>query len=358
MSEKPSSKKKQISPDWLVQGILTKIGDTFDRLTGRGWKPSSSLATSELIERLKRLVDAEARESEDKRRFVPHNIKLKMQWDKFSADAEDSLRKLETELLAALVDHINDKRYYTYAPIMLEVKPDYFTNGVKLFAGFEKSDEDEREKVIDVPMPGLKDIVSTPVQASPAPNRSRVIVHFDLQGRAMQKELVFEAGKRLTAGRTTENDLAIADASVSKMHASLMLNTERQLVVADTGSTNGTFIDGKRISYGKAVTFSADQKLKLGTVEIAFEIIEQPAEAVVEPSPEIKEPEVYSIGEFEFTSKIDKPDEPESTVPTETVASLPMPESAILKPDPVEVPKPTEPSIDLNLSDDERAISK
>ena len=59
MSEKTSSSKNKITPDWLVQGILTKIGDTFDRLTGRGWKPSSSLATSELIERLKKLVDSE-----------------------------------------------------------------------------------------------------------------------------------------------------------------------------------------------------------------------------------------------------------------------------------------------------------
>ncbi|HNQ16233.1 MAG TPA: hypothetical protein PKM58_11750, partial [Pyrinomonadaceae bacterium] len=78
MPDNSSTAKKTISPDWFVQGILTKIGDTFDRLTGRGWKPSSSLATSELIERLKALLDAEVKIADDGRKYVPHNIKLKI----------------------------------------------------------------------------------------------------------------------------------------------------------------------------------------------------------------------------------------------------------------------------------------
>ena len=356
MSEKPSSTKKQISPDWLVQGILTKIGDTFDRLTGRGWKPSSSLATSELTERLKRLVDAEVRESDEKRRFVPHNIKLKMQWDKFSTDSQGSLKKLETELLTALVDHINDNRYYTYAPITLAVKPDYFTSGVKLFAGFEKSDEDEREMAIDVSMPGFKeDALAQPQNSPTPPERSKVLVRFDLHGSAIQKELTFEGGQRLTVGRTKENDLDVDDASVSKMHASLMLNSERQLVVADTGSTNGTFIDGESISYGKAVTFSVSQKLKLGTVDLTFEIAEQPVEVKVKSEPELNQTEAYTVGEFEFTSRIEMP---EPSVPAETLASIPMPENSVVKSDAVEVLRPTEPGLDLNLPGDEKAISK
>ena len=356
MSEKPSSSKKQISPDWLVQGILTKIGDTFDRLTGRGWKPSSSLATSELIERLKQLADSEVREEEN-RKFVPHNIKLKMQWDKFSTDSEDSLRKLETELLTALVDHINDKRYYTYAPITLGVKPDYFTSGVKLFAGFEKSEED-RETAIDVSMPGFKDEALAHIPDAPlTPDRTEAVVRFEIQGQPIHKTLRLEASQRISIGRTKENDLAVDDTSVSKMHASLMLNTEGQLVVADTGSTNGTFVDGERISYGKAVTFSAGQKLKLGSVELAFEILEQSVAKEAEPGPELAKTEAYAVGEFEFTRKISEPDEPKPTPPAETVASIPMPEN-LIKTATVEHPKPTEPSIDLNLPEDEQAISK
>ena len=122
-NKKQSSRKN--SPDWFVSGILTKLGETFDRLTGRNWQPSSSLATSELSEKLKKLLDAEVKDLGAKGRFVPHNIKLKMQWDKFSTDADSAMKKLENELLIAAIDHINDRRYHTYAPIKLEIKPDW-----------------------------------------------------------------------------------------------------------------------------------------------------------------------------------------------------------------------------------------
>jgi len=110
-----------------MRGVLTKLGDTFDRLTGRRWTPSSSLATSELIEKLKKLLDTEVKDLGAKGKFVPHNIKLKMQWDKFSTDSEEAITRLENELKIATIDHINDNRYHTYAPIHLEITPDYFT---------------------------------------------------------------------------------------------------------------------------------------------------------------------------------------------------------------------------------------
>ena len=68
--------KKNITPDWFVQGLLTRIGDMLDKLTGRSWKPASSLATSGLIERMKSLLTSEIRKDEEGRSFVPHNITL------------------------------------------------------------------------------------------------------------------------------------------------------------------------------------------------------------------------------------------------------------------------------------------
>lgn len=287
-----------MTPDWLVQGVLTKLGDAFDRLLGRGWKPSSSLATSELIERLKALLDAEARVNGDQRRFVPHNIKLKMQWDKFSTDSEQALKRLETELLTATIDHINDKRYYTYAPLSLQVKPDYFTEGVKLFVSFDGGD-DEREAQIDMATGPSNDDSSVEHPAS----AETVIARFNLAGENKEKKLNLEAGKRLSVGRTKENDLALGDASVSKIHASLMLNREGALVVADTGSTNGTFIDGERIPYGKARALASGHKVKFGDVAVELEFLPKPAAPAADA--EVPTTETYTVGDFEFTKRLE-----------------------------------------------------
>lgn len=329
MAENPQTPKKSITPDWLVQGILTKIGDTFDRLTGRGWKPSSSLATSELIERLKRLLDTEAKENGEKRKYVPHNIKLKMQWDKFSTDSRESLKKLEDELLTAAVDHINDRRYYTYAPLTVEVKPDYFTSGVKLLVSFDKF-EDEHEAEIDVSVPGAKGDVNLPETVRES-LRETVIARFTVAGQPFEKRLMFEEGNRLSVGRTKENDLAIDDPSVSKFHASLMLNANGRLVVADTGSTNGTYVNNERIAYGKAVEVSQNDRLKFGMVNVSLQIIPKPASPPPAPL-ELPKTETFSVGEFEFTKRIEEI-EPTETSPAKTEASL---------------PAPTDPGIDRN----------
>ncbi|MDQ3061421.1 MAG: FHA domain-containing protein [Acidobacteriota bacterium] len=280
MSEsKITPTRRSFSLDWLMRGVLTKLGETFDKLTGRNWKPSSSLATSELAERLKFLLDAEAKDTGDNKKFVPHNIKLKTQWDKFSTDSETALRKLEDELLIAAIDHINDKRYHTFAPMNLEIKPDYFTEGVKLFASFDHFDEEKREAAINVTVPDLKNVLLNPQPEVPAaPEKELFTAEFTIKDEVRKKELAFASRERLSVGRTKENDLWLDDASVSKVHAALVLNSENQLMVADTGSTNGTFINDQRIAYGKAIQIKSGDKLKFGTVEVALNRIAKAVE--------------------------------------------------------------------------------
>jgi pSer/pThr/pTyr-binding forkhead associated (FHA) protein len=263
---------KGITPDWLVRGVLTKVGDMFDRLTGRGWKPSSTLATSELIEKLKSLLDSEVREDTPGCKFVPNNIKLKMQWDKFSTDSEEGLRKLEAEMLAAVVDHINDKRYFTHAPLALEIKPDYFTPGVRLLVSFDKLSDEDHEAALNLGVPGeaasdgnLDDELA-PVSAA---DRS-FIATYSLNGIDKTKRLNFADKKRQSVGRTKENDLVIEDPSISKIHAALTVNGDGRLVVADTGSTNGTFVENSRIAYGKAAVVAPDGWVMFGTVKVKF----------------------------------------------------------------------------------------
>ncbi|HVQ55777.1 MAG TPA: FHA domain-containing protein [Pyrinomonadaceae bacterium] len=319
MQNAPQSAKKSVSADWLVRGVLTKIGDIVDRMTGRRYKPSSSLATSELIERMKFLMDSEAL-TEDGRTFVPHNIKLKMQWDKFSTDSEESLRALEYEFLTAAVDHVNDKRYYTKAPFHVEAKPDYFTSGVKLFVSFDKFVDDEREAGITVAVPG-----ETPHPIAEAPVAEPVVrpivVRYSFGGNPFQKELRVKEGKRLSVGRTKENDLSIDDPSISKYHASLMLDAQGILHVADTGSTNGTFVNGERIAYGKAVAVSERDKVRFGLVEAQFQsprkavVTEVLPEAVPEVVADIPKTESYSVGEFQFTKRM------ETIAPATTIAA-------------------------------------
>ncbi len=308
------NKTKTFTPDWFVQGVLTKLGETFDRLTGRGWNPSSSLATSKLTEKLRFLLDSEAKVLEGSGTFVPHNIKLKVQWDKFSMDSEEDLIGLKNELHTAAIDHINDRLYYTYAPINIEVKTDYFAEGVRLLASFGAfSDEEDDEAAVNVTIPNLRrdDLIQNKIsvalnQVEIEQERSSFQVVFEAAGKQNSFEIDFTKKKRFSVGRAKESDLSINDKSVSKIHASLVLGSEKQLMVADTGSTNGTFIDERRIAYGKAFEIADGTRVRFGTIVVAFKRLGSLDDsAVVEQT----------------LDDVPLPDEKQANAPPETIAA-------------------------------------
>ena len=313
MPDNTESSKKNITPDWFVQGALVRIGEMFDKLTGRSWKPASSLATSGLIERMKTLLTSELRKDDEGRNFVPHNITLKMQWDKFSTDADESLKKLENELLTAAVDFISDNRYYTHAPLKLEVKPDYFTEGVKLFVSYDHFDEERGERELNVTVPAAKvsDLIPAGIETdmskiatAPSAPTGQLVVKYDLGTGTAEKQFELAAGRRLSIGRTKANDIPLDHTSVSKMHASLMLTSEGKLVIADTGSTNGTYLNDERIAYGKAIEIFDGDRVKFGVIDVKLQFVPHLAtpEVVDEVSPDAPT-EAFSIGEFQFAKK-------------------------------------------------------
>jgi len=83
--------------------------------------------------------------------------------------------------------------------------------------------------------------------------------------------LVFKpGGKRLNVGRASDNDLCLNDASVSKIHAAVVMNAQETLLIADTGSTNGTYINGRRISYGESRQIEDGDVVGFGDIEVRF----------------------------------------------------------------------------------------
>jgi len=66
-----------------------------------------------------------------------------------------------------------------------------------------------------------------------------------------------------TVGRHSQNHFQIEDVSVSASHCEIILNG-KELVVRDCESTNGTFVDGKRI---REATLTAGQILRFGSIE-------------------------------------------------------------------------------------------
>jgi hypothetical protein len=268
--QKPTTKKKrqEALPERLLRRVLESMGDVVDRKFGRTVAPKGGLTTSQLIERMKKLIDERVRDEGRKGRIAPHHLKLKVEWGTHSEAPPEIIKDLEHEILAAAIDHINDHRYRTMAPMKVETEVDIFTTGISVdptFGEFEEelrqADEAERSAQLEVPH-------RSPFEKIPDVN---LIARVTIGNEAHEVPFALKpGGKRLSVGRVSDNELALNDASVSKIHAALTMNQQGTLLVADTGSTNGTYINGRRISYGEARQIVEGDVVGFGDVEVRF----------------------------------------------------------------------------------------
>ena len=271
---KPDAKKRrqEALPERLLRRVLEGVGDVVDRKFGRTVEPKSGLTTSQLIERMKRLMDERVRDEGSKGRIAPHHLKLKLEWGTHSEAPQEIITELEHEILAAAIDHINDHRYRTLAPASIETEVDIFTTGISVSPTFGEFEEELRRE--DEANRAQQEDLNIPKGVPPIPD-VMVDARVTLRDRNYAVPLTFKpGGKRINVGRVSDNELSLNDTSVSKVHAALMMNNEGTLLVADTGSTNGTFINGRRITYGEARTIETGDVVSFGDVEVRFKRME------------------------------------------------------------------------------------
>ena len=259
-------KREEALPERLLRRVLEGMGSVVDRRLGRTVDPRSGLTTSKLIERMKRLIDERVRDEGNKGRIAPHHMVLKVEWGTHSEAPPEILSDLKNEVLAAAIDHINDHRYRTLAPVAVEAEVDIFTTGISVDPNFGEFEEDLRRQ--DEEMRAAKTGVPIPGAAPPMPD-IQVIARVTTPGGTREIPLIFKpGGRRLNVGRASDNDLTINDTSVSKIHAALLMTAEGTLLVADTGSTNGTYLNGRRISYGESRLIEDGDVVGFGDVEV------------------------------------------------------------------------------------------
>jgi hypothetical protein len=263
----PKKKREEALPERLLRKVLENMGDVVDRKFGRTVEPKSGLTTSKLVERMKRLIDERVRNEGARGRIAPHLMKLKLEWGTHSEAPPEILKDLEHEILAEAIDHINDQRYRTLASVRVETDVDIFTTGISVDPTFGEFEEELRQQ----------DEAKRAAHAGKAPAARPTVPDVDVIARVTLRAgtrkipLVFKpGGSRLNVGRGSDNELCLNDTSVSKIHAALVMNQQGTLLVADTGSTNGTHINGRRIAYGESRPIEDGDVVGFGDIEVRF----------------------------------------------------------------------------------------
>ena len=254
-----------------MRRVLEGVGDVVDRKLGRTADTEGGVTTDHLVRRMNALIDERSRNDKKRGRIAPHHLKLKIEWGKHSETPPEMTKRLEHEMLAAAIDHINDNRYRTLAPVAIETEVDIFTTGIVVEPTFGEFEEELQKE--DLQRKLGKDAFKRPAHG----DKLNVTINARILTSSVAREIALEfvpGGRRLNVGRATDNHLHLNDASVSKIHAALKMDNLGTLMVADTGSTNGTHLNGQRIPYGEARPINEGDLVAFGDVEVRFRRID------------------------------------------------------------------------------------
>lgn len=124
-------------------------------------------------------------------------------------------------------------------------------------------------------------------------------------------DLTINIDKSLSIGRSDSNDLVLAASQISRQHAKINRIGE-QLYVQDLGSSNGTFINGERISTDAHALQATDE---LAFADLVFLVVNAPVDALDDAS------FLNSLQDIEnFTPTTDIHTQTESTASVEPIS--------------------------------------
>lgn len=130
-----------------------------------------------------------------------------------------------------------------------------------------------RESVSEAPPPAPPP-AAAPAAPPPAPTRSHRLIHeptgtrFELVGADVSVGRPDSA-----AGTVPEVDLTALnqERTVSRRHARIQIRDGRFYAIEETGTMNGTFVNGQRIEAGRPVEFKPGDEVGFGAVKLRLE---------------------------------------------------------------------------------------
>ncbi len=282
----------------VIERLNRKFGAWYEGLFGAS--SDRDLRPRDILHRLITAMEDARREGLDGQVYVPNVYTLQIAVS--DDDERDYLRTfLSAEDLNAAVQRAIDQHgYHVKGNLSFQIEeiasPPGIGNGerVRIRPRFDTSvappesvpasvvTSEPRSPVPVSPRPAPKpkddeddDYEPGTVAAMPA----QVLASLIVRGSDGHLREVYPIGPQTTSigrGRRSGNEIVLADGMVSKRHMALLFENDR-FFVRDEGSTNGTFLNGVRLSPGQARPLEPGDQILLGETTLIYRPTDEPS---------------------------------------------------------------------------------
>jgi hypothetical protein len=220
----------------LARRILERLGSKVDSKVGQS--TLSQREIGEITSRIERVIESSLRNDKNGvKRVAPNRFKVLFTYEETNRLNSQYIELLAKELKGGIFEYINNRRYETRGPVVVETGRDVFTKATVIRAAFEGEQE--------TPLASASQ--SQGAEAAPQTQGARIVSLNSSDGRSFRVELKSD-GAPAYVGRTPGNSVQIDDSSISRLHCSLALKNNGDVIVADLGSSNGTYVNDHLIA--------------------------------------------------------------------------------------------------------------
>ena len=255
--------------------VLERLGSAIDKkVLGRSSSEFGADYAGQLASRIERTIESSLRAVEAaNERVAPNYFKIRLVYEEASKLTSQQIESLSQALAAAAHEFIHNRRYQTEGPIQVDVVSDLFATATTVKAEFDSQDP---------PAPGGSSAASgksgspgtsereAPFALGSLPRSSCTSQNIKLQtaqGRECTLVLI-RGGAPLCIGRAAGNAIRLDDPSISRVHCSIALRNDGQIVISDLESANGTFVNGTVVNTGEAHSLALGDEIRVGDLTL------------------------------------------------------------------------------------------
>ncbi|HEX8088783.1 MAG TPA: FHA domain-containing protein [Blastocatellia bacterium] len=251
----------------LARRILERLGSKVDAKSAAE-QTLSPREVGELTSRIERVIEANLREDKNGvKRVAANRYKVLFTYEETSRLNSQYIELLAKELKAAVFEFINNRRYEVLGPVEVETGSDLFAKTTVIRPAFEG------ESNAPNPMEPPSNATSRPGPSAARPAGVRTMSLQSADGRSFRVELKPDSAPAYI-GRASTNAVRIDDSSISRLHASIAQRSNGEIVIADLGSSNGTYVNERMLAANEARALNPGDVIGVGDFKLTVSVVE------------------------------------------------------------------------------------